>query len=142
VSGRTRALRRPITITFDGTALTGEEGQSIAGVLLGNAIVSWRDPGHTGSTAAGRPAGPQPTGEVDASTSVAAQAVQTPLSPGRGVFCGIGVCFDCVVVVGERRDVRACRRRARDGDVVSTQRYVHGAVTPPGTVVSPERTPA
>ncbi|MEU4898665.1 (2Fe-2S)-binding protein [Streptomyces sp. NPDC044780] len=39
----------------------------------------------------------------------------------RGVFCGIGVCFDCLVTVGEDRDVRSCRRRARDGDVVTTQ---------------------
>ncbi|QNS03478.1 (2Fe-2S)-binding protein [Streptomyces xanthii] len=39
----------------------------------------------------------------------------------RGVFCGIGVCFDCLVTVGEERDVRACRRRVRDGDVVTTQ---------------------
>jgi hypothetical protein len=39
----------------------------------------------------------------------------------RGVFCGIGVCFDCLVTVGDERDVRACRRRARDGDVVTTQ---------------------
>ncbi|MEU8569240.1 (2Fe-2S)-binding protein, partial [Streptomyces pathocidini] len=39
----------------------------------------------------------------------------------RGVFCGIGVCFDCLVTVGDERDVRACRRRARDGDAVTTQ---------------------
>ncbi|MGP3974273.1 (2Fe-2S)-binding protein [Streptomyces sp. 8N114] len=39
----------------------------------------------------------------------------------RGVFCGIGVCFDCLVTVGDERDVRACRRRASDGDVVTTQ---------------------
>lgn len=39
----------------------------------------------------------------------------------RGVFCGIGVCFDCLVTVGAERDVRACRRRACDGDVVTTQ---------------------
>ncbi|MDI3387640.1 (2Fe-2S)-binding protein [Streptomyces sp. B-S-A8] len=39
----------------------------------------------------------------------------------RGVFCGIGVCFDCLVTVGGERDVRACRRRARPGDVVTTQ---------------------
>ena len=31
----------------------------------------------------------------------------------RGVFCGIGVCFDCLVVVNGQRDVRACQRRAR-----------------------------
>ncbi|MFJ8077310.1 (2Fe-2S)-binding protein [Streptomyces sp. NPDC096176] len=44
-----------------------------------------------------------------------------PSGAPRGVFCGIGVCFDCLVTVGQERDVRACRRRAREGDVVSTQ---------------------
>jgi hypothetical protein len=39
----------------------------------------------------------------------------------RGVFCGIGVCFDCLVEVNGLRDVRACQRRAADGDVVATQ---------------------
>jgi hypothetical protein len=39
----------------------------------------------------------------------------------RGVFCGIGVCFDCLVEVNGLRDVRACLRRARDGDVVVRQ---------------------
>ncbi|HUG51216.1 MAG TPA: (2Fe-2S)-binding protein [Terrimesophilobacter sp.] len=39
----------------------------------------------------------------------------------RGVFCGIGVCYDCLVDVNGLRDVRACQRRAADGDVVVTQ---------------------
>jgi aerobic-type carbon monoxide dehydrogenase small subunit (CoxS/CutS family) len=39
----------------------------------------------------------------------------------RGVFCGIGSCFDCVVTVNGVPDVRACRRRAVDGDEVRTQ---------------------
>ena len=39
----------------------------------------------------------------------------------RGLFCGIGVCFDCLVVVNGVRDVRACRRRAREGDEVVVQ---------------------
>ncbi|MBG6238931.1 putative molibdopterin-dependent oxidoreductase YjgC [Mycetocola sp. CAN_C7] len=39
----------------------------------------------------------------------------------RGVFCGIGVCFDCIVEVNGIRDVRACQRRARDGDQVISQ---------------------
>ena len=39
----------------------------------------------------------------------------------RGVFCGIGVCFDCLVEVNGLRDVRACLRRAQDGDVVARQ---------------------
>jgi predicted molibdopterin-dependent oxidoreductase YjgC len=39
----------------------------------------------------------------------------------RGVFCGMGVCFDCLVEVNGQRDVRACQRRVVDGDVVTTQ---------------------
>ncbi len=39
----------------------------------------------------------------------------------RGVFCGIGVCFDCVAEVNGERDVRLCQRRAADGDVVVSQ---------------------
>jgi hypothetical protein len=39
----------------------------------------------------------------------------------RGVFCGIGACFDCVLTVNGVPDVRACRRRAADGDDVRTQ---------------------
>lgn len=39
----------------------------------------------------------------------------------RGLFCGIGVCFDCIVTVNGERDVRACLRRAADGDVVVSQ---------------------
>lgn len=39
----------------------------------------------------------------------------------RGVFCGIGICFDCLVEVNGMRDVRACQRRAAEGDAVVTQ---------------------
>jgi predicted molibdopterin-dependent oxidoreductase YjgC len=38
----------------------------------------------------------------------------------RGVFCGIGVCFDCLVDVGGDRAVRACLVPVRDGDEVRT----------------------
>ncbi|MEU1629411.1 (2Fe-2S)-binding protein [Streptomyces sp. NPDC020096] len=44
-----------------------------------------------------------------------------PSGAPRGVFCGIGACFDCLLTVNGVRDVRACRRRAADGDVVETQ---------------------
>jgi predicted molibdopterin-dependent oxidoreductase YjgC len=39
----------------------------------------------------------------------------------RGVFCGIGVCFDCLVTVNGRPNQRACLLPARPGDVVRTQ---------------------
>lgn len=39
----------------------------------------------------------------------------------RGLFCGIGVCFDCLVTVNGIRDVRACQQPAVDGDVIEVQ---------------------
>lgn len=42
----------------------------------------------------------------------------------RGLFCGIGVCFDCLVTVNGETSVRACLVEARPGDVVTTQ---HGS---------------
>ncbi|MCM6774597.1 (2Fe-2S)-binding protein [Nocardia sp. CDC159] len=44
-----------------------------------------------------------------------------PGGGGRGVFCGIGICFDCVATVNGVPDIRLCRRPARDGDAVVTQ---------------------
>ncbi|HPB72115.1 MAG TPA: (2Fe-2S)-binding protein [Phycicoccus sp.] len=39
----------------------------------------------------------------------------------RGVFCGIGVCFDCLVTVDGTPGHRACLVLARPGMAVSTQ---------------------
>lgn len=48
----------------------------------------------------------------------------------RGVFCGIGVCFSCLVIVNGQRDVRACQRRAAPGDRVEFQRDLPVHVAP------------
>jgi hypothetical protein len=39
----------------------------------------------------------------------------------RGIFCGIGVCFDCLVTVNDRPNRRACLVIAQPGDQVTTQ---------------------
>ncbi|WP_317446546.1 (2Fe-2S)-binding protein [Streptomyces collinus] len=39
----------------------------------------------------------------------------------RGVFCGIGACFDCLVTVNGRPNQRACLVPVRPGDVIHTQ---------------------
>jgi aerobic-type carbon monoxide dehydrogenase small subunit (CoxS/CutS family) len=39
----------------------------------------------------------------------------------RGIFCGIGICFDCLVVVDGRPNVRACVTLAAPGMRVNTQ---------------------
>ncbi|WP_142139655.1 (2Fe-2S)-binding protein [Acidovorax sp. SLBN-42] len=76
-----------VRIRFDGTELTGRDGQTIAGVLVGSGRRSWR-------TAAGAE---------------------------RGVFCGIGICQDCIVTVNGVEGVRACQRTACDGDLVERE---------------------
>ena len=42
-------------------------------------------------------------------------------SAPRGIFCGIGVCFACLVTVDGRPNERACLVPAVDGLRVSTQ---------------------
>lgn len=39
----------------------------------------------------------------------------------RGLFCGIGVCFDCLVTVNGRPNIRSCLEPARAGGLVETQ---------------------
>jgi hypothetical protein len=39
----------------------------------------------------------------------------------RGAFCGMGVCFDCLVEADGRANVRACLAPARPGAQVRTQ---------------------
>ncbi len=39
----------------------------------------------------------------------------------RGLFCGIGVCYDCLIVVDGRPNQRACVVPARPDAVVETQ---------------------
>ncbi|MER6262967.1 (2Fe-2S)-binding protein [Streptomyces sp. NPDC059688] len=39
----------------------------------------------------------------------------------RGVFCGIGVCFDCLVTVDGRPNRRACLVPVRPGQLIRSQ---------------------
>jgi predicted molibdopterin-dependent oxidoreductase YjgC len=84
-----------VSFSFDGQPLTAARGMTVAGALLANGIVSWRQtPGR------GRP---------------------------RGLFCGTGSCFDCLVDAGGRPAVRACLVLLRDGDEVRTSRSPRAA---------------
>lgn len=42
-------------------------------------------------------------------------------SQPRGIFCGIGVCFDCLVTVDGRSSLRACLVQVADGMEVTIQ---------------------
>jgi predicted molibdopterin-dependent oxidoreductase YjgC len=78
----------------------------------------------------GRPVTAYP-GETVATVLLAAGhlAMRTTLdgSP-RGVFCGMGVCFDCLVVVDGVPNTRACMTWVRDGLDVRRQQG-RGATT-------------
>jgi predicted molibdopterin-dependent oxidoreductase YjgC len=46
---------------------------------------------------------------------------QTPYTGSpRGLFCGMGVCFDCLVTVNGKTGIRACSTLVEDGMTVST----------------------
>ena len=57
----------------------------------------------------------------------------------RGVFCGMGVCFECLVTVDGRSGQRACMTGARDGMRVATHRddATAGAVAGMAPLVPP-----
>lgn len=39
----------------------------------------------------------------------------------RGIFCGMGVCFDCLVTVDGRANIRACVTAIKDGMRIMTE---------------------
>lgn len=65
-------------------------------------------------------------GESVAATLVASgrRALRTTARLGepRGMYCGIGVCFDCVMTIDGRPNVRACQTPVRAGMRVESQR--------------------
>jgi predicted molibdopterin-dependent oxidoreductase YjgC len=63
-------------------------------------------------------------GETVAAVLLAEGEIRTRTTVGgapRGVFCGMGVCFDCLVVVDGVPNTRACTTRIREGMQVSRQ---------------------
>jgi predicted molibdopterin-dependent oxidoreductase YjgC len=44
----------------------------------------------------------------------------------RGLFCGMGVCFDCLVTVDGLANVRACVTLVQDGMAIETEGAARG----------------
>jgi NADPH-dependent 2,4-dienoyl-CoA reductase/sulfur reductase-like enzyme len=64
-------------------------------------------------------------GQSIAAALLAADVRVTRITRGsrpRGLFCGIGACFDCLLAVNGQPNVRSCLQPARAGDAVQTQR--------------------
>jgi D-hydroxyproline dehydrogenase subunit gamma len=63
-------------------------------------------------------------GETVAAVLFAEGVIATRTTVGgspRGVFCGMGVCFDCLVVVDGEPNTRACMTWVREGMRISRQ---------------------
>jgi len=63
-------------------------------------------------------------GETVAAALLAAGVIATRTTSGgepRGVFCGMGVCFDCLAVIDGVPNTRACMTYVRDGMDVRLQ---------------------
>jgi aerobic-type carbon monoxide dehydrogenase small subunit (CoxS/CutS family) len=45
----------------------------------------------------------------------------TPEGQPRGIYCGMGVCFDCLVVVDDIANTRACMTWLKSGMKIETQ---------------------
>jgi predicted molibdopterin-dependent oxidoreductase YjgC len=63
-------------------------------------------------------------GETVAAVLLAEGLVATRTTPGgepRGVFCGMGVCFDCLVIVDGIPNTRACMTTVHEGMEVRRQ---------------------
>ena len=63
-------------------------------------------------------------GETVAAVLLAEGEIETRTTAGgepRGIFCGMGVCFDCLVVVDGVPNTRACMTWVREGMQVSRQ---------------------
>jgi hypothetical protein len=57
-------------------------------------------------------------GETVASVLLARGEIATRTTPGgepRGIFCGMGVCFDCLMVIDAIPNTRACMTWVREG---------------------------
>src|SRR4051794_22403606 len=56
----------------------------------------------------------------------------------RGMFCGMGVCFECLVTVGQRNNIRSCMEPAVAGAEVCRQAYPGGPSGERGVAARPE----
>ena len=57
-------------------------------------------------------------GETVAAVLLARDEIATRRTPGgepRGIFCGMGVCFDCLMIVDGVPNTRACMTWVREG---------------------------
>lgn len=80
-----------VTFQFDGQAVDGHAGESVAAALIAAGVYATR------LSAKGMP---------------------------RSYFCGMGVCWECIVRINGKSTERACRQVVEDGMIVETVKAV------------------
>jgi predicted molibdopterin-dependent oxidoreductase YjgC len=88
-----------------------------------------REPGHSTITIDGMPVPARPGQSVGAALTAAGirswRTTRRHARP-RGLFCGIGVCYDCLLTINGLPDQRACLAPAEDGTVCQTNAAATG----------------
>jgi predicted molibdopterin-dependent oxidoreductase YjgC len=84
--------QREVSFIFDGSAMTGFEGEPVAAALRAAGVLIHR--------------------------------YTKKRHEPRGIFCAIGRCTDCVMIINGQPNVRACVTPLEEGMTVKTQ---HGA---------------
>jgi sarcosine oxidase subunit alpha len=125
-SGNERSLRidsnvergRPVRITVDGEAIPAYEGESVAAAMMASGRRVFRHAEPAPQQAKNGLAGDPAHAPQQAKDGLAGD----PAHGGgpRGIFCGMGICNECMVTVAEVGHVRACIATVRDGMRVST----------------------
>ena len=125
-SGNERSLRidsnvergRAVRITVDGEAIPAYEGESVAAAMMASGRRVFRHAEPAPQPAKNGPAGDPAHAPQQAKNGLAGD----PAHGGgpRGVFCGMGICNECMVTVADVGHVRACIATVRDGMRVST----------------------
>ena len=140
-SGNERSLRidsnvergRAVRITVDGEAIPAYEGESVAAAMMASGRRVFRHAEPAPQPAKNGPAGDPAHAPQQAKNGLAGDPAHAPQQAKnglagdpahgggpRGVFCGMGICNECMVTVADVGHVRACIATVRDGMRVST----------------------
>jgi len=47
---------------------------------------------------------------------------QSPDGSPRGVYCGMGACYQCRIILNGKMNIRACKTLAKPGDIILSQK--------------------
>ncbi|HTN62976.1 MAG TPA: FAD-dependent oxidoreductase [Devosia sp.] len=79
---------QPVRFSFDGEVMTAQAGETIAAALAANGVKAFRNAEECGDAAHAK----------------------------RGLYCGMGTCYECIVTVDGKANQRACMSKINGGE--------------------------